>query len=97
MVQGKNTSAITQLHNLTANQILNPLEELLKQFENLKNQLQPKTSTDLLTRNQVADMFMVNLSTIHNWTKRKTLKSYGVEGRVYYKRCEVEQAIVKLN
>lgn len=92
-----NTSAITQLHNLAANQILIPLEELLKQVEYLKNQLQPKNPTDLLTRKQVAKMLDVNLSTIHNWTKKGVLTSYGIEGRVYYKRSEVEEAIVKLN
>ena len=97
MVQETNTSVVTQLHNLTANQILNPLEELKKEVENLKIHFQPKEPIELLTRKQVAKMFSVNLSTIHNWTKKGALTSYGKQGRVYYIRKEIEQSIIQLN
>ena len=42
-------------------------------------------------------MLDVDLSTIHNWTKRGKLKAYGIAGRIYYKRSEVEMAIKPLN
>lgn len=58
---------------------------------------QPKEPTELLTRKQVAKMFSVNLSTIHNWTQKGALTSYGKQGRVYYKRKEIEQSIIQLN
>lgn len=92
-----NSNAITQLHNIEANQILNPLEEIKKQIENLTNHFQPIEPTEFLTRKEVAKMFNVTLSTLHSWTKKGNLKSYGIGGRVYYKRSEVEQILIPLN
>ena len=62
----------------------------------LETKFQPKEPTIYLTRNEVAEMLKINLSSVHNWTKKGILISYGCQGRVYYKREEVEQAIIKL-
>lgn len=88
---------IIQLHNVEPQQIINPLMDLKKQIEDLKKYLQPKEPTEYLTRNEVADLLKVNLSTIHNYTKQGKLLSYGIGSRVYYKRQEIEDAIIKLN
>lgn len=66
------------------------------ELEKLSKEFQPKQPTEFLTRNEVKNLFKVDLSTVHNWTKRGKLKSYGISGRVYYKRDEVEQAIKPL-
>ncbi len=67
-----------------------------KDFENLKNHYQPKEPVEFLTRNEVRDLLKVDLSTVWGWTKKGKLKSYGIAGRVYYKRSEVEAAIQPL-
>ena len=67
------------------------------EFESIRNEFQPKQPTEFLTRNQVKELFDVDLSTVHNWTKRGKLKAYGIAGRVYYKRVEVEQALKPIN
>lgn len=90
-------TSITQLHNLEPQQIINPLTELKKQIEDLKKHLQPKNPTEFLTRNEVADLLKINLSTVHNWTKNKTLVAYSIGARIYFKRDEVNNAIIKLN
>ena len=41
-------------------------------------------------------MLKIDLSSLHNWKKRGILQAYQIGGRVYYKRDEVELAIVKL-
>ncbi len=41
-------------------------------------------------------MLDINLTTLNNWTNRGALTSYGIQGRVYYKRDEVERAFIKL-
>tara|TARA_R110000744_G_scaffold22779_1_gene58036 strand:+ start:614 stop:898 length:285 start_codon:yes stop_codon:yes gene_type:complete len=88
---------ITQLHSLEPHQLINPLEEIKNQIENLKKEFQPKEPTEYLTRQEVAELFKVNLSTVHNWTKNGTLISYGMGGsRIYYKRSEIDETIVKL-
>lgn len=66
------------------------------QLEELKKNFEPKTPTEYLSRGETATLLKADLSSIHNWTKRKLLQSYGISGRVYYKRSEIENAIVKL-
>lgn len=67
------------------------------QIDKLKSEFQPKIPNEYLTRNEVKELLKVDLSTVHNWTKKKKLLAYGIGSRVYYKRCEVEQSIKPLN
>ena len=67
------------------------------EIDNLRSDFQPKQPTEYLTRNQVKELLDVDLSTIHNWTKRGKLQAYGIGNRIYYKRCEIEQAIAPLH
>lgn len=62
----------------------------LKDF-NPKSAETPKE--DYMSRSAVAEMLDVDLSTIHNWTKKGKLKSCGIGARVYYKRSEIESAL----
>ena len=78
--------------------LANLISEAVKiQLEDLKKSFEPKTPEELLTRNEVKDLLKVDLSTVHNLTKRKILIKYGCGGRVYYKRSEIEKAIIELN
>lgn len=78
-------------------------EQLEKQIiDGVKNQLnaliehfQPKEPTEYLTRHEVANLLKVDISTVHNWTKNGKLTSYNMVGRVYYKRSEIEAAMIK--
>lgn len=72
------------------------LQGVKQQLQELKKEFQPKEPTTYLTRNEVAKMLSVDLSTVHNWTKKGILKSVGIGSRVYYKRKEVENALVEL-
>ncbi len=68
-------------------------------LEDLKKNFQPKESEELLTRSDVAELFKIDLSSVHNWTKKGKLKSYGVSGssRIYYKRSEINQLLIQTN
>ena len=76
-------------------------EEILKgikaQIEGLKDSYQPKEPTEYLTRKEVSELLKINLSTVYNWTNKGKLIPYGLVGRVYYKRSEIEEALIKLN
>lgn len=74
----------------------NDINFIKSELADLKSNFEPKEPTIYLTRNEVSEMLHVDLSTVHNWTKKGKLKSYGMVGRVYYKRDEVENAIVEL-
>lgn len=88
---------ITQLYNATPEQLIaSILLGVSNQIESLKKDFQPKNPTEYLTRNEVVQLLKVDLSTLFNWTKKGKLKSYGLGGRVYYKRQEVDQSIIPL-
>ena len=76
---------------------LNDIDHIKRELVNLKKNLQPKEPTEFLTRQEVSSLLKINISSVHNWTKKKILQSYQCSGKVYYKRSEVENAIVKLN
>lgn len=66
------------------------LTEFLKHFT-------PKQPNDYLTRQQVAQMFNVDISTISNWQKSKRLNPLGIGSRVYFLRSEIEASLKPLN
>ena len=87
-----------QFIGVTPEQLLNALSEgLQSQLEGFKEHFQPKEPTEYLTRKEVAQMLKINLSTLHHWVKAKKLKAYSISNRVYFKRTEVEQAIIHFN
>ena len=98
MQREKLVQQAVQFIGTTPEEVNKPVLEVIKEgFEKLQKQFQPKIPTEYLTRNEVKTFFKVDLSTVHNWTKRGKLKSYGIGNRVYYKRSEVEAAIKPLN
>ncbi|WP_242120940.1 helix-turn-helix domain-containing protein [Aestuariivivens sediminicola] len=72
------------------------IEGVKTQLQDLKTHFEPKSPTEYLTRTEVAEMLKIDLSSVHNWTKKGILISYQIGGRVYYKRKEIEGAMVKL-
>ena len=52
--------------------------------------------TELLTRKEVAKLLRVSLPTLHDWTKRGIIKGYRIEGKVYYKRSEIEESLTEI-
>ncbi|WP_026914218.1 helix-turn-helix domain-containing protein [Christiangramia portivictoriae] len=72
------------------------LKGVKNQLDELKKQYQPKEPEEYLSRAEVAKMLKVDISTVHNWSKSGRLKRFGIGNRVYYKRSEVERAIVQL-
>ncbi|MDX8339389.1 helix-turn-helix domain-containing protein [Draconibacterium sp. IB214405] len=98
MKNEKNIKSLGQFISTILDELNQPLKDQIQDgFKEVKRQFQPKEPEEYLTRNEVKDLLKVDLSTIHNWTKRGKLKAYGIGNRVYYKRSEVEQAIKPLN
>ena len=86
-----------QITQFTPNELKSLLMEGVHQVINqIREEFQPKTPTQYLTRKQVAKMLDINLTTLNNWTNKGVLISYGIQGRVYYKRDEVERAFIEL-
>jgi len=69
-------------------------EQIKNELTEIKKNLQPKEPTEYLTRKEVAVLLKCDLSTVHNWTKSGKLKAYYLGDRVYYKRFEIDSAMV---
>lgn len=84
----------TILHNVTAEQITDLFEGLQNQIKELKQNFEPKTPTEYITRSELAEMLKCDLSTIHNWCKKGKIQPYGIGNRVYFKRSEIEAVLL---
>lgn len=75
-------------------------QELREEFLKLIATSQKKetiSQEEYLTRKEVAELFKVNLSTLHLWCKSGKLKSFGIGNRVYFKRSDIEESLIKLS
>jgi len=68
------------------------LKSTMKDYQNDRSQI----GEELMTRQEVANFFKIDLSTLHHWTKGGKLKSYGIGKRVYYKKSEIHNALVQI-
>ena len=88
----------TLLHNISSEQFFSKLNELKKELsEKIPNtQKVESVKEQLMTPDDVAMFFKRHKDTIENWTKKGYLIKYGIGRAVYYKRSEVESAIIPL-
>lgn len=91
------------IHSIKSEDFLGSIQELKQEIVELKSMIisQPtpaKTEEILLmTRNEVAQFFKVNISTVRNWSKSGILQPYYCGDRVYFKRSEVIIALTPSN
>ena len=54
--------------------------------------------SELMTREEVAEYLCKDVSTVYRMTKKGTLTAYGFEdsNSIYYKRSEINKALIKL-
>ncbi|MBB4119778.1 transcriptional regulator with PAS, ATPase and Fis domain [Mesonia hippocampi] len=69
---------------------------LKAQLEELKRNFIPQQSDEYLTREQTAKLLNIDLSTLWHWKKKGILIPYGVGNRVYYRRSDIDKAMVQL-
>lgn len=72
------------------------LDGVKNQLQELKKSFQPKEPTEYLTRSEVSELLQIDLSTVHNWTKKGILTANQIGGRIYYKRSDIESAMIEL-
>jgi hypothetical protein len=91
-------SATIQFIQYTPGQLQNEINEGVKrQLDEFLKHFKPQQPKEYLTRQEVAKMFNVDISTVHNWCKSKRLNPLGIGSRVYFLRTEVEASLKPLN
>lgn len=87
-----------QFIQTTPEQLQSQINEGVKiQLQEFLKLYQPKQPNDYLTRSDVAKMFSVDISTVHNWSKSKRLNPLSIGSRIYFLRTEVENSLKPLN
>jgi hypothetical protein len=91
-------SAIVQFIQYSPEQLQSEISAGIKvQLDEFLKLYKPQPPKEYLTRQEVAKMFDVDLSTIHNWCKSGKLNPLGFGARVYFLRSEVEAGLTPLN
>jgi hypothetical protein len=86
-----------QLLGITPEQLQSSISKDVKsQLDELKKSFQAKTPDELLTRSETAKLLKINLSSVHNWSKRGILTAFQMGGRVYYKLSQIESTLIEL-
>jgi DNA invertase Pin-like site-specific DNA recombinase len=89
------TSVLIQ--NLTSEQYSENFEVLKNQIQELrKDLLNQKAQDELLTRDETCNLLKINSSTLWAWTNKGKVKAYGIANRRYYKRSELNEALIEL-
>jgi len=78
-------------------QVQSIVNSFKRELQSLKEHFQPKEPTEYISRKETSEMLGVNLSTLHKWTREGKLTSYGLGGRVWYKRHEIEASLTQIN
>lgn len=88
-----------QITQLSPEQFEEAIKKAVKsQLDSLRKELVPDQPKEIYhTRREVADMFQIELSTLHNWVKRGKLNPVGIGNRVYFLRSDIEKALKPLN
>lgn len=91
-------SANIQFIQYTPEQLKAEINEGVKtQLQDFLKHFAPVQPKEYLTRLEVAKMFSVDISTVHNWCKSKRLNPLGIGSRVYFLRSEIESSLKPLN
>ncbi len=56
-----------------------------------------KDPDELLTRKETAKLLKINLATLWSWSKSGKIQSVGIGNRVYYKRSDIDAALIEIN
>lgn len=88
---------IFQVEGVTATQFFEVFKCLETQIKELKEQTQKREPKEgYLTRQQVAELLGVSLVTLTDWTNKGFISSYRLGNKVYYKRSEIDAAMVEI-
>ena len=87
-----------QFISTTPEQLQSQINEGVKiQLQDFLKHFAPTQPKEYLTRAEVAKLFSVDISTVHNWCKSKRLNPLSIGSRIYFLRAEVENSLKPLN
>lgn len=89
---------VTQLHNTTPEEFK---EAIIADFRNelqlFCKSFQPIQQQEYLTREEVAEILKISMSTISEWNRKGILNPYRLGNTIRYKSNELDQVLIKIN
>lgn len=78
------------------------LEELIRkvvreQLEEFRKNLGIENPDELLTREEACLLLEISLTSLWKWKKNEKIIAYGIGNRVYYKKSELMESLVRIN
>jgi hypothetical protein len=87
-----------QITQLSPEDLKDILKELFRsELEALKKQNKKSNVEVFYTREETADRFKIDISTLHRWTKSGKIIPHAIGARIYYKESSIQKALVKLD
>jgi hypothetical protein len=86
----------TLLHNISPDDFIEKLKEIIAEtVNNISPQIEKRD--ELMTAEETALYFKKTVDTMANWVKKGYIQKYGIGDAVYFKRNEIENAVVPIN
>lgn len=89
---------------LSFNEMPETLEALMALSIQILNETKQKPANvffhdlkEILSVKEVCELLCINRTTLWNWEKKGSVKSYGIEGRKYFKRSDILELLIPLN
>ena len=88
----------TLFHNINPDDFFSRMKEIIAEMNNSNSsQIQIEKADELMTKQEVALYFKRTTETIADWTSKGYIQLYGIGTAEYYKRREIENAVIPLN
>lgn len=86
------------LHNLAPQDLELLIKKVIKDIlgESLEK-THSKEPDELLTREEACSLLKISKTSLWKWTKDGKIKAYGIGNRVYYKRIELIESLIRIN
>lgn len=86
------------LHVITPDDLKQIIKEALRDELTEFNKNSDKHNADaVLSRAEVSKLLKISMTTLWKWTKNNKLKSYGIGNKVFYKKNEVLESLIRIN
>ena len=67
-----------------------------KRLDKLPEMIEAVQGEDLLTRQKAMQLLDVGSATLDRWSRQGLINRYGIGGRVYFKKSEIINSLIKI-
>lgn len=89
---------VTQLHNITPEEFKEAIiADFKTELQLFSKNFKPVEQQKYLTRDEVAEILQISISTISYWNRKGILNPYRLGNKIRYKSSEIDEALIKIN